>query len=172
MSCIDICGRKIGAGYPPFVIAELSANHNGSLERALEIVEAAARAGAHAGFLHPLTGYTLPFAVAAALFVARETGRPGPELADLLEQRARAHWRATRPYRRLGSMLFGAARPNRRWRVFDRFYRLPEPLIERFYAARSTRADRLRIVCGKPPVSPLRAAMALATARPVLEHAD
>lgn len=135
-------------------------------------IDGVARAGVHAGFVHPLTGYSLPIAVETALFVAREAGRPGPELAELLEDRARAHWRATRYYRRLGSMLFGAARPNRRWRMFNRFYRLPEPLIERFYAARSTRADRLRIVCGKPPVSPLRAVVALATSRPTLEETD
>ncbi len=40
--------RKIGRGHPPFVIAEMSGNHNQSLERALEIVEAAAKTGAHA----------------------------------------------------------------------------------------------------------------------------
>lgn len=40
--------RHIGAGNPPFVIAEMSGNHNQSLDRALQIVEAAARSGAHA----------------------------------------------------------------------------------------------------------------------------
>jgi len=45
---INIAGRKIGCHQPPFVIAEMSGNHNQSLERALEIVEAAARTGAHA----------------------------------------------------------------------------------------------------------------------------
>ena len=45
---ISIGSRKIGAGEPPFVIAEMSGNHNQSLERGLEIVEVAAKAGAHA----------------------------------------------------------------------------------------------------------------------------
>lgn len=45
---IKFMGRSIGASAPPFVIAEMSGNHNQSLERALEIVEAAARSGAHA----------------------------------------------------------------------------------------------------------------------------
>ena len=39
---IEIAGRPIGAAHPPLVIAEMSGNHNQSLERALEIVEAAA----------------------------------------------------------------------------------------------------------------------------------
>ena len=40
--------REIGICHPPFIIAEMSGNHNQSLERALEIVEAAAKTGAHA----------------------------------------------------------------------------------------------------------------------------
>jgi N-acetylneuraminate synthase len=45
---IRIAGKTIGPGHAPFVIAEMSGNHNQSLERALEIVEAAAKTGAHA----------------------------------------------------------------------------------------------------------------------------
>lgn len=45
---LKISGRSIGGDSPPFVIAEMSGNHNQSLERALEIVEAAAKTGAHA----------------------------------------------------------------------------------------------------------------------------
>ncbi|MCG5217251.1 pseudaminic acid synthase [Streptosporangium sp. KLBMP 9127] len=45
---ISIAGRAIGPGRPPFVIAELSGNHNGDLGRALAIVDAVAAAGAHA----------------------------------------------------------------------------------------------------------------------------
>lgn len=48
MKGIEISGRPIGVGRPPFVIAEMSGNHNQSLERALEIVDAAAASGAHA----------------------------------------------------------------------------------------------------------------------------
>ncbi len=49
-SCKDIKidGKSIGKNHPPFVIAEMSGNHNQSLERALEIVEAVAKTGAHA----------------------------------------------------------------------------------------------------------------------------
>lgn len=45
---MQIANRKIGLDSPPLIIAEMSGNHNQSLERALEIVEAAAKTGAHA----------------------------------------------------------------------------------------------------------------------------
>lgn len=51
MACnktINISGREIGADMPPYVIAELSANHNGKLETALRLINKAAEAGAEA----------------------------------------------------------------------------------------------------------------------------
>jgi sialic acid synthase SpsE len=42
---IEIAGRKIGANFPPLVIAELGINHEGNLKTAFEMVDAAARAG-------------------------------------------------------------------------------------------------------------------------------
>jgi len=48
MSFISIDGRKIGANYPPYVIAELSANHNGVLQRALDTITEAKKCGANA----------------------------------------------------------------------------------------------------------------------------
>ncbi len=44
----EIAGRRIGESQPPYVIAEISANHNGRFERAVEILEACAAAGADA----------------------------------------------------------------------------------------------------------------------------
>ena len=52
----------------------------------------------------------------------------------------------------LSTMLFGAASPKRRYKVLERFYLLPPGLIERFYAGRSSWADRARILIGRPPV--------------------
>ncbi|WP_348815919.1 pseudaminic acid synthase [Halomonas sp. H10-59] len=45
---IEIAGRRIAADQPPYIIAELSANHNGKLETAMRIIEEAASAGADA----------------------------------------------------------------------------------------------------------------------------
>jgi N-acetylneuraminate synthase len=59
MKSIQIGGRFIGPNYPPFIIAEMSGNHNRSLSRALEIVEAAARSGAHALKLQTYTPDTM-----------------------------------------------------------------------------------------------------------------
>ncbi|WP_028116438.1 pseudaminic acid synthase [Ferrimonas senticii] len=48
MKTVHIAGRAIGPGHKPYIIAELSANHNGDINRAFEIMEAAKRAGADA----------------------------------------------------------------------------------------------------------------------------
>ncbi len=56
---IYIQDRKISVGHPPFIVAEMSGNHNQSLERALEIVEAAAKAGVHALKLQTYTADTM-----------------------------------------------------------------------------------------------------------------
>lgn len=124
--------------------------------------------GARGGFVHPLTSYTLPFAVETALWVAEQAGLPGPLLAEKLRERARNHWKRTGFYRLLGSMLFGAAQDQERYRVFARFYRLKEGLIERFYAARSTALDKARVLAGRPPVRLGAAMHALSSERPPL----
>lgn len=56
---IEIAGRRIGSGHAPFIIAELSANHNGSLERALQTIDAAHLAGADAIKLQTYTADTM-----------------------------------------------------------------------------------------------------------------
>ncbi|MFN2098840.1 lycopene beta-cyclase CrtY [Altererythrobacter sp. MF3-039] len=119
-------------------------------------------AGARALFTHPLTSYTLPIAVANALAIANGLPMNGNELAEMMENRAAAHWRLTGFYRNLGRMLFDAAEPDLRFRIFERFYRLPEGLIERFYAGRSTLTDQMRVLSGKPPVPVFAAMRALA----------
>lgn len=56
---IEIAGRKIGPDYEPFIICELSGNHNGSLERALMMIDAAAATGCDAIKLQTYTPDTI-----------------------------------------------------------------------------------------------------------------
>jgi len=114
-------------------------------------------AGARAGFVHPLTSYTIPIAVENALVFAEEADLSAPQMVALFEARARRHWNRTGYYRLLARFLFFAADPDRRVDIFQRFYGLSQGLIERFYAARSPIRDRVRVLWGKPPVSVPRA---------------
>ncbi|KLE34732.1 lycopene beta-cyclase CrtY [Aurantiacibacter luteus] len=147
-------------GFETGVLPVVTGGDFAAFQRA-QAVPGVAVVGARGGFVHPLTSYTLPFAVETALAVARDADLPGDQLAARMEALARRHWRRTGFYRLLGRMLFGAARPQERYRVFGRFYGLSAPLIERFYAARSTLADKARVLVGRPPVPVLRAVRAL-----------
>jgi len=69
---IDIGGKKIGLDHKPFVIAEMSGNHNQSLDRALGIVDAAAAAGAHGLKLQTYTAETMTLDLAEREFVIND----------------------------------------------------------------------------------------------------
>jgi len=56
---VEIAGRPVGPGHEPYVICELSGNHNGSLDRALELLEAAAATGADAVKIQSYTPDTI-----------------------------------------------------------------------------------------------------------------
>ncbi len=85
MQNIKIGSVTIGAGHKPFIIAEMSGNHNQSLERALAIVDAAADAGAHAIKLQTYTADTIT--VQGALTIEDEQSLwKGRELYDLYKE--------------------------------------------------------------------------------------
>lgn len=117
--------------------------------------------GFAAGLFHPTTGYSLPDAVRTADLVAKLADLSAPALAAALGVHVRETWRARRFFRALNRMLFRACPPAERRRVLEHFHRLPEPVISRFYAARLTAIDKVRILSGRPPVPVGRALVSL-----------
>jgi lycopene beta-cyclase len=105
------------------------------------------QAGYRGGWFHPTTGYSVPIACRLALAIATAGG----ELPAAF-QKLRSFYRGnTRFCHLLNWMLFRAYEPNNRFRVLERFYRLPEPTIQRFYSLTMIPSDRARILCGTPP---------------------
>ena len=90
-----IGSRAVGPDAAPFIVAELSGNHNGSLERALALIDAAADAGAHAVKLQTYTPDTMTLDLAAPGFVIDDPASlwHGRTLYDLYAEAATPwHW--------------------------------------------------------------------------------
>ena len=94
MSNINISSAKIGhyeinQKYPPFIIAEMSGNHNQSLGRALEIVDAASKAGVHALKLQSYTADTMTLDISDREFFIEDPNSlwKGKSLYDLYQKR-------------------------------------------------------------------------------------
>jgi lycopene beta-cyclase len=106
-------------------------------------------AGYRGGFFHPVTGYSFPAAARLAEFVADTAPRElfGPGLERLYE----ALTVQVRFGQRLNRMLFNWFAPEDRYNVLERFYRLPERTIRKFYAMDLGMTDRVRVLFGLPP---------------------
>ncbi|MEL7491094.1 MAG: lycopene beta-cyclase CrtY [Pseudomonadota bacterium] len=122
-----------------------------------------ARAGMRGVLFHPLTGYSLPHAVALADLIAGQDDFSSEAIYGLTRRYSTEQWEAGSFYRLLCRMLFRAAEPSQRYKVLERFYKLPQPLIERFYAGVTPVRDKARILVGKPPVPISRAISVLAS---------
>lgn len=94
----EIAGRRIGRDAPPFIIAEMSGNHNHSLERSLSIVDAAASAGAHALKIQTFTADTMTLDLADGDFLVSDKNNlwHGTTLHSLYED-AHTPWEWHRP---------------------------------------------------------------------------
>ena len=111
--------------------------------------------GIRGGYYHAVTGYSLPQAMKSAWLIADKIKTDGGKLGAAqaeMDQHEFDHYREEKFLRLLNRMLFRAAKPEKRYKVLQRFYGLPKGLIERFYAGQYTRGDQLRILAGKPPV--------------------
>jgi len=108
---IKIGTRMIGRDHPPFIIAEMSGNHNQSLERALEIVEAAASSGVNALKLQTYTADTMTLDLAEGEFFIEDPNSlwKGRSLYDLYQE-AHTPWEWHKPIfdrcRKLGILCF------------------------------------------------------------------
>jgi N-acetylneuraminate synthase len=111
MCAISIDNRNIGKGHQPFVIAEMSGNHNQSLDRALKIVEAAAQSGVHALKLQTYTPDTMTLDLSEGeFFISDEKSLwKGRSLYDLYQE-AHTPWEWHKPIfdraKELGLIVF------------------------------------------------------------------
>lgn len=117
--------------------------------------------GLRAGLFHPVTGYSVSEAARLADKIAEAAPKTTKEARAMIETHAKARWANHGFYRLLNRMLFKAAEPEARYIVLERFYGLPESLIQRFYAGDNSAGDKARILAGKPPVPLGRAIKAM-----------
>ncbi|HEX3082935.1 MAG TPA: N-acetylneuraminate synthase family protein, partial [Pyrinomonadaceae bacterium] len=83
MSSFEINGRRIGAGAPTYIVAELSANHNQDFTQAVKLLEVAKEAGADAVKLQTYTADTLTINSDKEFFRIKDTLWDGRSLYDL-----------------------------------------------------------------------------------------
>lgn len=111
MQRIEIDGRAIGESFPPYVIAELSANHNGKLETALQIIEEAKKSGADAAKLQTYKPDTITLNCDNEEFKIQGGLWDGRTLYDLYEE-AHMPWEWHKPLfehaHKLGITIFSS----------------------------------------------------------------
>lgn len=126
--------------------------------------------GTQAGMAHPTTGYSLPSLLQqlSALGLTEKN-------FDILKaaQRNFNHLAVVKNqqsfFRLLNRMLFLASQPEQRVQIMDRFYTLPEPLIQNFYRGKLSSLEKFKILALKPPV-PLFKAMRCLSERTQLHY--
>ncbi|MDV7339042.1 pseudaminic acid synthase [Terasakiella sp. A23] len=111
MDVLEIAGVKIGKGQPPFIIAEVSANHNGDIGRALELLEVAKKSGAQAVKLQTYRADTITIDCSKPDFLIPKGPWAGRRLYDLYDE-AHTPWEWHGPLferaRELGLIAFSS----------------------------------------------------------------
>lgn len=108
---MQIDGRKIGTDHPPYVVAELSANHNGSLDKAMRLIDEARRAGADAIKIQTYRPDTITLDADGEEFLIDSGPWQGRRLFDLYAE-AHTPWEWHKPLferaRELGITIFSS----------------------------------------------------------------
>jgi len=113
MKEISLGAHTIGPNHPPLIIAELSGNHNGSLEKAKNLILEAKNAGVHAVKLQTYTADTITLNIQAGEFLITEPSSPwkGRNLYDLYKE-AHTPWEWHQPLfdyaQQLGLLVFSS----------------------------------------------------------------
>ncbi len=121
------------------------------------------RLGAASLFYHPVTGYSIPQTL-QMLEQLLDGFSKNFTVADLIVAQNKFYQQKSRTFSfllMLNRMLFLAAEPEKRYIVLQRFYKLPEELIHRFFRGEMLAMDQVRTLIGKPPVSILKALKAI-----------
>jgi lycopene beta-cyclase len=108
--------------------------------------------GAASLIFNPVTGYTLPMTLQLIDQILESSSLTENGIAAQAKKIRQQFSSNEKYYRLLNRMMFLAAEPTRRYLMLERFYRLNEDLIQRFYSGQLGPWDRFRILFGKPPV--------------------
>ncbi len=112
--------------------------------------------GARGGFVHPVTGYSLPRTLRSIDALVENCTKW--EVTTVTNQLIDLHQKESAGdgfFLLLNRMLFRAPTPVRRWKVLRRFYSFEQGLIERFYRGALRRSDRVRLLFGRAPGVPI-----------------
>jgi len=113
--------------------------------------------GMKALLCHPTTGYSLPHAVKIADLISSKIYNKSNKINDDIKQYSIQSWKKDEFFRVLNRMLFWACEPSSRYKVFQRFYTLPESLIAKFYSREYLFIEKIKMMIGmmdgfKPPI--------------------
>jgi lycopene beta-cyclase len=116
--------------------------------------------GMRGGFFHETTGFSLAVAVSVAETLAKIAEWNAGNVCAALALESDKRARSSAFFRGLNRMMFQAAEPKERWKILEKFYRLPEETISRFYRGELSALDYARILSGRPPV-PMKKALSV-----------
>jgi len=109
--------------------------------------------GDEARFVHPVTGHSGAASLRMIQDILDRSNLTMASLRKCIRERLEKESSNYHYLSLMNRLLFLATKNENRYKIFEKFYQYPEPLIDRFYAGKLTLMDRARIVMTKPPTS-------------------